>query len=189
VRDVRRVKEWFMYVATQPRNLSECDEESRWYALHTKSCCEAKVAAYLSAFGIEVLLPDYPVRHEWHDRVKLLRRPVFPGYLFGRFQKKPPVAVLGAPGLAHVVGFADGPAPIPDSQIESVRRLVESGLTVCACPMLKVGKRVRVCNGPLAGLEGRLDRIKSRFRFVVTVDLLCRSVAAEVDPASIEVIS
>ncbi len=178
-----------MTVSRPLRDQPEPHPELRWYALHTKSCCEAQVACYLRAVGIEVLLPEYLSNREWHDRVRVLRLPVFPGYLFGRFQKKPPNAVLGAPGLAHIVGFADGPAPIPDDEIEAVRRLVDSGLHLCACSTLNVGKRVRMRDGPLKGLEGRLDRIKSRVRLVVTVQLLCRSVAAEVDPESIEVLS
>jgi transcription antitermination factor NusG len=120
--------------------------------------------------------------------VKVLRRPLFPGYLFGRFHGKLPATALGAPGLAHVVGFADGPAPIPDEEIEAVRRVVDSGLNVCGSAILSVGKRVRVRSGPLRGLEGRLERIKSRFRLVVSVELLGRSVATDVDPEAVEVL-
>ena len=147
---------------------------------------EAKVACYLRALGIEVFLPDYPSRRDWHDRVKVLRLPLFPGYIFSRFQRKPPTVVLGAPGLAHVVGFADGPAPIPDDQIETVRRLVNSGLSVCGFPRLSTGNIVRMRNGPLKGLEGRVEKIRSQFRLVVSVELLGRSVATEVDPDTIE---
>ena len=69
-----------------------------------------------------------------------------------------------------------------------MRRLVESGLSVCGCPMLKTGERVRMRNGPLKGLEGRLERIKNQFRLIVSVELLCRSIATEVDLEAIEVL-
>jgi transcription antitermination factor NusG len=153
------------------------------------SHCESKVAAHLKAVGVEVFLPDYASRRQWCDRVKVIRSPLFPGYLFGRFQRKPSGEALAAPGLAHIVGFADGPAPIPDEEIESVQRMVQSGLNLCGCPMLKSGRRVRIRSGPLKGVEGHLERIKSQFRLVVSVELLGRSIAAEVDPEAIEVLS
>jgi transcription antitermination factor NusG len=164
-------------------------EDSLWYALHTKSNCEAKVAACFRAFDVEIFLPDYPSRRQWNDRVKIVRLPLFPGYLFSRFQKKLPSALLGAPGLAYIVGFADGPAPIPEREIESVRRLVDNGLGVCGCPMLRAGRRIRMRSGPLKGLEGRLEKIKSQFRIVISVELLCRSISAEVDPDAVELLS
>jgi transcription antitermination factor NusG len=81
------------------------------------------------------------------------------------------------------------PVPIPEEEIDSVRCLMESGLTLCGCPMLMTGERVRMRSGPLKGLEGRLERIKNQFRLVVSVPLLSRSVATEVDLESIEVLS
>jgi len=164
-------------------------EPSRWYALHTMSNCEAKVASYLRAFDVEAFLPDYPTRRQWNDRVKTIRLPLFPGYLFGRWQKKLNYEALGAPGLAQIVAVAGVPVPIPEEEIDSVRRLVDSGLTVCGCPLLKTGQRVRMRSGPLKGLEGRLERIKNQFRLVVSVQLLSRSIATEVDVEAIEVLS
>lgn len=164
-------------------------EESQWYALHTMSNCEAKVADYLRVFEVEVFLPDFASKRQWNDRVKTIRRPLFPGYLFGRFAQKPPVKVLNAPGLAHVVGFADGPAAIPAHEIESVQRMVESGVKLCGGALMKPGRRVRMRSGPLKGLEGRLEEVKSQFRLVISVELLCRSVSAEVDPEAIEILS
>ena len=177
-----------MIATRQVPILEERREDSRWYALHTMSHCEAKVATYVRAFDVEIFLPDYPSRRQWNDRVKIIRCPLFPGYVFGRFQRKLPIQALGAPGLAHVVGFADGPVAIPDEEIQSVRRFVESGLNVCGCPMLKVGKRIRMRSGPLKGLEGRLEQIRSQFRLVISVELLCRSIVAEVEPEAIEVL-
>jgi len=178
-----------MVTALQDSIIPRGREGLRWYALHTASNCEAMVATYLRAFDVEAFLPDYPSRRQWNDRVKTIRRPLFPGYLFGRWQTRLPSEALGAPGLAHIVAFAGVPMPIPEEEIDSVRRLVDSGLNVCGCPMLKTGERVRMRSGPLKGLEGRLERIKSQFRLVVSVELLCRSIATEVDLEAIEVLS
>jgi transcription antitermination factor NusG len=177
-----------MIVSGQVRILSEGGEEPSWFAVHTMSRCEAKLEGYLRAIGVEVFLPDYPSRRQWHDRLKTIRLPLFPGYLFARFRKKLPSAALGAPGFAHIVGFADGPVAIPEKEIDSVRRMMESGVNVCGCPMFKAGRSVRMRSGPLKGLEGHLEKIKGQFRLVVSVKLLCRSVTAEVDPEAIEVL-
>jgi transcription antitermination factor NusG len=124
-----------MIESAQVRIESAGSEDSLWYAVHTRSNYEAKVANCFRAFDVEVFLPDYPSKRQWNDREKIIRLPLFPGYVFSRFQKKLPSALLGTPGLAHIVGFADGPAPIPEEEIESVRRLVENGLGVCGwCP-------------------------------------------------------
>ncbi len=160
-----------------------------WYALHTASNCEAKVANYLRAFDVEAFLPDYPSRRQWNDRVKTIRRPLFPGYLFCRLQNKLPSEAVCAPGLAHIVSSAGVPVPIPEEEIESVRRLVDSGLVVCGSPMLKTGERVRMRSGPLKGLEGYLERIKNQFRLVISIELLSRSIATEVGWETIEVLS
>lgn len=171
------------------RNIPVEGQDSRWFALHTMSHCEAKVAGYIQSFGIEVFYPDYPSRREWHDRVKILRRSLFPGYCFARFQQKLPAPAWSAPGLIQVVSFADGPVPIPDEEIASVRKIVDCGLSICGCPMLNVGQRVRMRSGPFEGVEGRLEKIKTQFRLVVSMELLGRSVAVEVDPDATEVLN
>lgn len=173
----------------QDRIIPQDREGLHWYALHTASNCEAKVAKYLRAFDVEAFLPDYPSRRQWNDRVKTIRRPLFPGYLFCQLQNKLPSEAWCAPGLAHIVSSAGVPAPIPEEEIDAVRRLVESGLVVCGFPMLKTGERVRMRSGPLKGLEGHLERIKSQFRLVVSVELLSRSIATEVGWETIEVLS
>jgi len=177
-----------MATGAQVYDLPKRGEDLRWYALHTRSHCEAKVADYLRALNIEVFLPDYASRRQWNDRVKVIRLPLFPGYLFSRFERRLPNEALDAPGLAHIVGFADRPAAIPEQEIESVYRLVNSGLNVLGGPMLKKGNRVRVVSGPLKGIEGRLEKIKSQYRLVISVELLCRSISAEVAPEWVEVL-
>jgi transcription antitermination factor NusG len=160
-----------------------------WYALHTASNCEAKVANYLRAFNVEAFLPDYPNRRQWNDRVKTIRRPLFPGYLFCRLQSKLPSEAWSAPGLAHIVSSAGVPVPIPEEEIDAVRRLLDSGLNVCGSPILRTGEWVRIRSGPLKGLEGQLERVKSQFRLVISVELLSRSIATEVGWEAIEVLS
>jgi len=169
--------------------LSTKDSDERWYALHTMSHCEGKVARYLGAMGVEVFLPDYLSRGQRNDRVRITRRPLFPGYVFSRFRKRLPKEALGTPGLVRVVGFANGPEPIPNGEIESLRRIMDTGVNVCGCRGIKVGVRVRIISGPLKGLEGNLERIKSQSRLVIGIELLSRSVATDIDPETVEMLS
>ena len=159
-------------------------QESRsraWFAVTVKPNHERAAAQALDAKGLEVFLPLYRARRRWTDRVKELDLPLFGGYVFCRFERPEKARVLATPAVTSVVGFGHQPASIPESEIESVRMLVASGLPLGPWPLLRVGQRVRIGAGPLAGVEGVLSRIKDGWRVVVSVELLQRAVAAEVD--------
>lgn len=115
--------------------------------------------------------------------------PLFPGYLFVRISLGQKLDVLRVPGVARIVGFQSGPVPVGDDEITAIRRGISSGVTLEPHPYLKTGCRVRVRNGSLTGLEGILTRTRNSDRIVVSVDLIMKSVALEVDVADIEVIS
>jgi transcriptional antiterminator NusG len=106
---------------------------------------------------------------------------LFPGYVFCRLNPLDRLPVLTAPGVVDLVGFGKIPAPVPDQEIETVRRMVQSGLFVMPWPFLELGHRVLIERGPLAGVEGNLEEVKGKCRLVVSVQLLQRSVSAEVD--------
>lgn len=106
---------------------------------------------------------------------------LFPGYLFCRFDPTDRLPVLTVPGVVDVVGFGRSPEPIPDAEIERVHRLVESGVAVQPHPYVRVGQAVLIERGPLTGVEGILTQVKGKTRLVVSVNLLQRSVSAEVD--------
>lgn len=157
-----------------------------WYAIRTKAKHEAVAARFAEARGVGIYLPVYLARRQWSDRVKVIEMPLFSGYFFARVEREERVKVLEAPGVVGIVGFAGEPTPIPDIEIENVQKLMKSGLPASPCPYVKVGDKVRIRSGPLVGMEGTLQKIKNRWRFVLTVDLLQKGVAVEVDSETVE---
>ena len=113
--------------------------------------------------------------------MKSVDLPLFPGYVFCRFDYEHRQAVLTTPGVSSIIGFDSAPAPVSDAEIERVQAIVASGLPAQPWPYLHVGEAVRIDHGALAGLEGVLIREKDALRVVVTIDMLRRAVAVEVD--------
>lgn len=163
-----------------------CGENNRWFAVRTASGREKSVASQLQAKGIEEFLPLYRTRRQWSDRTKELELPLFPGYLFCRFDFNNRLPVLITPGVKSIVGFGRTPTPVADDQIDTLRRAVASGAVHPHHQYLTVGQRVRIREGSLAGVEGILVDVKNSWRIVISVDLLQRSVAVELDRAAIE---
>lgn len=157
----------------------------RWYALSVKHQHERRAAMALGSKGFEALAPTYRARRQWSDRAKNLELPLFSGYLFCRFDFAQRISVLDTPGVARIVGFGNGPAPVADEEIAAVRGVVASGLAVRPWPHLKPGDRVRIEHGPLRGVQGILLKEKDSLRLVVGVELLQRSIAVELEPESI----
>ena len=117
----------------------------------------------------------------WSDRKKRVNQFLFPGYVFSRFDVENRLPVLTAPGVVGLVGCGKIPSPIPDQEIENIRSMVQSGLLVTPWPFMQVGQQVLLECGPLAGVEGILQQVKGKFRLVVSICLLQRSVSTEVD--------
>jgi transcription antitermination factor NusG len=160
-----------------------------WYALYTRHQYEKIVATALSGKGFEVFLPLYSAVHRWKDRDKRLSLPLFPSYVFVQGPLDRWIPILTTPGVHSVVGFGGEPAMIPSSQIEAVRRVVDSSVKAEPHPFLKCGHRVRLRAGPLTGLEGILLRKKSLWKLVVSVEMLQRSVVVEIDASMVERVS
>lgn len=152
-----------------------------WFALRVKPHHERVVAENLRQNGLEVFLPLCRGRRRWSDRIQEVRLCLFPGYVFCRFTYADRLLVLGLPGVYSMVGFGGKPVPVEDWEIQSISALVESPLPLGPWPYLRVGERARILNGPLEGLEGILIREKGIWRVVVSVDVLQRSVAVEID--------
>ena len=152
-----------------------------WYAVRVRSRSETSVAAYLRNQGLEAFLPTYEDTRRWSDRLRRVELPLFPGYLFCRFDLLDRLPILKVPGVIHVVGVGRQPVPINDAEIAAVQMIVRSGLPRQPWPYLQVGQRVRVESGALSGLEGVLLSLKGEHRVVVSVTLLQRSVSLEVD--------
>jgi transcription antitermination factor NusG len=161
---------------------NEGPERQAWFAIQVKSRCETAAYQELSGRGLEAFLPLQYVRRRWSDRTKILNLPAFPGYLFCRFDLSNRFRVLSTPGVAHIVGAGSTPIPISEAEIRAVRTMVGGELPVVPWPYLRLGQRVRLDRGPLAGLVGIITKAADGGdRVVVSVDLLQRSVAAEID--------
>jgi transcription antitermination factor NusG len=157
------------------------DYQASWFALRVKSHCERMTAAGLRSRGYEEFLPSYRARRRWSDRWVDLELPLFPGYVFARFDPQDRLPILKIPSLVHIVGIGKSPLPVDDGEIAAIQSIVSSGLAAEPWPYLRVGDTVRVQYGALCGLEGILVEVKKRHRLVVSVTLLQRSVAVEID--------
>src|SRR6185436_5593315 len=162
--------------------------ESRWVAVYTIARHEKAVARQLEERRIETFLPLYRSLHRWKDRKKEVELALFPSYVFVRILTSDKLAVLQVPGVVNLVSFNGEVAVLPEQEIVALRRGLENHLCAEPCPYLKVGKSVRVIRGPMAGAEGILCRKKDRYRFVISVDVLMRSVAVEVDASDLELV-
>ena len=160
--------------------------EPNWYAAHTCSRHEKRIAEQLREKRIELFLPLYRSVHRWQDRQVQVELPLFPGYLFVRIPLKDRLQVLQVPGLVRLVGFNGMPILVPEAEIRALRKGIENTENLEPHPYLRVGRRARIKNGPLQGVEGILVRKKSVFRLVLSVDLIMRSVAVEVDASDVE---
>jgi transcription antitermination factor NusG len=156
-----------------------------WYALYTRHQHEKNVARILASKEFEVFLPLYTAVHRWKDRDKELSLPLFPCYVFLRNSTERWHPILVTPGVHSVVGFGKRPAMIPCDEIEAVRKMVGTGRAE-PHPFLQCGDRVRLRAGPLQGLEGLLVRKKSLWKLLVSVEMLQRSVAVEIDATAVE---
>jgi len=157
----------------------------KWYAAYTCVNREKKIATQMERHSIEHFLPTYESVRRWKDRRVRLTMPLFPGYVFVFLALRDRLAVLQIPGVVHLVSFNRQPAPLDAPQIERLR-MATSHMRVEPHPFLTVGRRVRVLSGPLAGTEGILRRRKSSCRVVLSLELIQRSVAVEVDIADVE---
>jgi len=141
------------------------------------------VARQLRGMDYEEFLPLYECRKHWSDRIKEVQTPLFPGYLFCRFDPQNRLPILKTPGVIQVVGYNRQPIPVDEDEIKSIQTLVTSGIPNQPWPFLKVGEKVRIESGPLRGLEGVLVEFKGNRRLILSVSLLQRSVAVEMDAA------
>lgn len=156
-----------------------------WYALLVRPRSEKTVSELLKQKGYEDFLPLSSETHKWSDRFKVLKLPLFPRYLFCRFDLREKVQVLRTQCVQRIVGFGGEPQPVPEEEISSLRKLLESGLHPQTCEYLSNGQTVVVREGPLAGLRGSIIRTKGNCRVVLSIHLLQRSVYAEVHGAAV----
>lgn len=152
-----------------------------WFAVRVKSNCERMVATQLEQRGYQRFLPTYSMRTRWSDRVKSADRILFPGYVFCSFNPNSRLPILSTPGVLHVVGVGKQPAPVPGAEMSALWTALQSGVAVGPWPYLQSGDWVVVERGALAGVEGIVTHFKGDYRLVVSIALLQRSIAAEIE--------
>jgi transcription elongation factor/antiterminator RfaH len=152
-----------------------------WYGIRTKSNREKVAANVLGSKGYEHYLPLYRSRRRWSDRTVETDRPLFPSYIFCRFDARSRFPIVSTPGVVSIIGFGGKPAPIPEAEVEAVRTVLCSGLATEPWPFLHEGQRVRIKRGALDGLEGILLKKKNGWRMVISVTMLQRSISVEID--------
>jgi transcription antitermination factor NusG len=172
--------------ATTSASLGKLPDPRSWYAVSVFPRHEKHVAHFLDAGGVNYLLPLYSSMRLWKDRRKQIDMVLFPGYVFVSIELRHRVAVLRLPGVARFVTFQGLPAVIPEREIQAIGLTANAGVAMQPHPYLQKGRRVRVRNGPMAGVEGILVRRKDRYRVVLSVNLIMSSVAAEVDEFDVE---
>ena len=169
--------------AASPVNyVGPCGAQSvDWYALCVRPRYEKLAAMMLTNKGYETLLPLYKCRRRRPDRYKEIQLPMFPGYLFCQFDPNARLPILTTPGVLHVVGSGRAPISIDRAEMEAVRHLAQSQLRAEPHPYLEVGQKVYIQEGPLVGTVGILLAKKNSHRVIISVTLLRRAVAVEID--------
>ena len=169
--------------------MNDVNRTKNWYAVTVFPRHERCVARLLDVRDTKYLLPLYTSVRRWKDRRKQMEMVLFPGYVFVNIEMERRLDVLMLPGVARFVTFQGRPVVVPSQEIEAIGVGACSGVALEPHPYLQKGRRVRVRSGPMAGVEGILVRRKDKFRLVLSVDLIMRSVAAEVDEADIEALT
>lgn len=160
--------------------------ELLWHAVYTRHQHEKTVAQLLASKGLETFLPLYAAAHRWKARTKVVSLPLFPCYVFLKASSDRPLNILTTPGVHMIVSSAGRPLTIPEKEIEDLRLVVGSGAPMQPHRLLQRGDRVRVKAGSLTGLEGILIRHKNVCRVVLSVEILGKSAAVEVDALLLE---
>ena len=160
-------------------------QQHRWFAIQTLSRHEKVVRSQLEMRTIETFLPTTRRLSQWTDRKKEIEVPLFAGYCFARFSLANRLPVFQSQGVVRVIGSGGQPEPIPDEEIESLRKLISSPSNYVCCPYLSEGMLVEVVRGPLQGVKGRLVREAKPCRLVLSISLIQRAVTIEIDAASV----
>lgn len=152
-----------------------------WFGLRVRSKHEKVASTILRGKGYEEFPALYVSRRRWTDRDKTIEVPLFPGYVFCRFDINQRLPVLTTPGVVSVVSYGREPVPIDDDEILSIQQVISSGAPAKPWPQLQTGERVRVEYGAMEGVEGTVLREKGEWKLIVSITMLQRSVSVEID--------
>lgn len=164
--------------------------EQQWYAIQAKSNFENRMCRDLEFRGIKSYCPAIREVHQWADRKKMVERPLFPGYVFAHFpdSAETRLRVLQSAGAVRILGGFGTIEPIPQIEIDSIKKTLDSGRRFARHPFLREGARVRVRRGALKNVEGVLVRTKNNAQLVLSISLFSRSIATEVDLNDVELL-
>lgn len=165
----------------------ESQESSEWFAVQVRSGRESTSARELRDKHYNVFLPCYRSPRRWSDRIKIIERALFPGYLFCRSSAEMIGNVTTINGVIAVVAAGGTPLPVPTAEIETIMRVVSTRLNVEPWPLHRVGERVRIETGALCGVEGIVIAVRNVHKLIVSIPFLQRSVALEIEPSSVSV--
>lgn len=171
----------FERLASTDPNATELTNANEWFALQVRTRWERTTATLLHGKGYETFLPTYKIRRRWDRHFKEVEAPLFPGYVFCAFDVQKRLPILITPGVIAVVSRGKIPVPVDRSEFDALRVLAHSGMAAQPWPYLEIGQRIRIEDEALQGLEGILISFKGSHRVVLSVSLLCRSVALEID--------
>lgn len=157
----------------------------QWYALRVRSNQESIAEAILDGKGYQTFLPQYRSTRTWSDRTKVILKPLFPGYLFCEFDVTQRAPVVTVRSIIQVVGFGQGPMPVDAIELEQVRRAIGSGMSIEPRRHFESGQLVEVQEGPLTGLKGIFVRYHGVNRLVLSLTLIQRSIAVELDACAV----
>ncbi len=158
------------------------EEIEAWFALRVKSRFEKRVEQGIDSKGFEAFAPCYEAVRRYPNSVKrTVRLPLFPGYVFCRMKSAHRLAVLTVPGVVDLLSFGGRPAQVDPTELDAIRRCVHAASAIQPWVYLSVGDKVRIEDGPLRGLEGILVRTSGEARLVVSVSLLSRSLAVDIE--------
>jgi len=160
--------------------------EPHWYVAYTCANHEKRVTQQLLERSVEHFLPLHDSVRRWNDRRVQLQLPLFPGYVFVYMALRDRLKILQVPGVARLVGFGAQPCALPEAEIEAMRRCLRGKVRLEPHPFVQVGQRVRVKSGTLKGLQGLVIRKKNGLRFVISLELIQRSAAVEVESIDLE---
>jgi transcription termination/antitermination protein NusG len=163
--------------------------DNQWFATQVRATSEQHVGELLKNRGYEIFVPLMRRRRRWSDRTVVDWQPMFAGYVFCSSPGIPTARINSTPGVIRIVGIGKEPAPIPPDEIEALRRAVISGRDIEPASFFHPGQLVRVHSGALSGIEGRLIAIKGSRRLVLSISLLQRAVAVEIESDLVEPIS
>ncbi len=154
---------------------------NRWYALQVRTRWEGSTAVLLEGKGYKTLLPTFATKKRWSAKQNQSHAPLFPGYVFCQFNVYDRLPILVTPGVISVVGRGKVPVAIEDSEVSAIEQVMSAGVTMEPWPYLEIGQRVRIEAPSMQGVEGILLNFKGNNRIVLSVSLLRRSVALEID--------